>query len=246
MKSDGDDDEEDDQHNPYQEHSSDREFIEDTGSSGDSDSTDRDSSTSNKPSKEFAARVYMEESPTENEDHDILLDENEKSFFNALRTNNTELVDVILQQHRFVNILDEDKNTPLHVATLLKHVDTVKVLIEHHAKPNELNANEQIPALAFAAINKDPECFKVLLDITDLQLCDKVLVEHMEGRSLVHLIVEDTSNGKIVDAGNIKLCLNLLQKHNEKYLKKCLSKLDDLQGTPLVAAIRSHCFQVSF
>ena len=252
LQSDDDDDnsENDDRdtQNPYQEHPSDREFIQDTCSSD--DDTDMDEvDENNKKDRSFklAGRVYMEESPAEENDvNDIPLDENEKSFFNAVRLNNTELVSAILERHRFVNILDEDRNTPIHVATRLRHVEIVKVLIDNEAKPNELNAIEQVPALAFAALNKDPGCLTILLDVTDLHQCDKSLIEHMDGRSLLHLIVEDNSNGKmVVDANNIHACLQILQKSDEKYLKNCLTRLDDLQGTPLVAAIRSDSHQVS-
>ena len=252
LKSDDDDNESNDgeSQNPYQEHSSDREFIQDTCSSDNEDTDSNQENNNKKNNNELAGRVYMEEGTAEDEEDDInniALDENEKSFFNAVRINDTELVGSILEQHRFVSILDEDRNTPLHVATQLQHVDIVKVLIDNEANPNELNANEQVPALAFAAMNKDPDCFRVLLNVTDLHQCDKALIEHMDGRSLLHLVVEDISNGKIIlDAGNIKTCLKILQKSDEKYLKNCFTRLDDLQGTPLVAAIRSDSSQVFY
>ena len=242
-------------HHPYEERESDRDFIvssdedeDDEFSAALSDNDNKNDGVYNGDGGKVAshARVIMESSSEDDEKNafEISLDENELLFFKSVRDNDIETARSILTTHvNFVDILNEDKDTALHTATKLKHSELVKVLLECGAKPNTGNAEHQAPALCYAAMNKDPKCFEILLKETDLLRCNDKIFRHLSGKNLLHIIVEDARTD-IVEAARIAQCIEMLRKHDKLFFVRCLSKLDNDHSTPLVAAIKTGCFQV--
>jgi len=220
----------------FNEHLSDREFIKSSSSES------AFSNEENEQEKNTKKRVVMSE---DSSDDELLLDENEKLFFEAVKTNNPPAIELMLHNNSFINIYDDKKDTALHIATKAKFTNIVKLLLDNGAKPDMVNGGEQLTALSYAAINKDLECFEMLLKVTDLNFSDKSIQIGMDGKTLLHLLVENFNNDVIIDSAKLMKCLSILRQHDTKLFKKSLLSLDDDKSTPLVGAIKSGAFQVN-
>eukprot|EP00111_Clytia_hemisphaerica_P008643 TCONS_00025264-protein len=234
--SDEDDDENDGMKDPFQFHESDREFIKDS-------STETSEDDGHSSSGE-AKRVLLPLNASSDEELDELsLDENEKRFFEAVKSNELKVVDDMLSTYRFINILDENKNNAIHLATKMKHLDMVKLLLKYHANPNALNGLEQVPALYYAALNKDIACFKELFHITDIFKCNAAISEHHNGKTLLQVLVEQDVEQHFFDVGHLQQCIDVLRSSDEKSFRKMLRHRDKDASTPLVAALKTESFQ---
>lgn len=61
----------------------------------------------------------------------------------AVRFNDLPLLNKCIERGDDINVIDHDKNTPLHLAYLLNRLDFTTILLEHGANPDLLNIDDK-------------------------------------------------------------------------------------------------------
>ncbi|KAI5637881.1 ankyrin repeats (many copies) domain-containing protein [Phthorimaea operculella] len=103
---------------------------------------------------------------------DICASRNKKLRF-AASTNNTELVEKLLQSGADPNSSDEFKRSPLHLAACRGYVDVVRALLRHGANPNIKDTLGNTPLHLAACTNHIPVVIELLDAGTDVSSNDK-------------------------------------------------------------------------
>ena len=119
----------------------------------------------------------------------------EIAFLNACRARQLDVVRRLLFEKRVdVNEVDDHGDTGLHIASLYRHVDVVKVLIQNGADVNAVQKNKWT-ALHFAAESEHVETVKVLIQngadvnaVGEIRKCVSCGTSHFALQSLIMVL----------------------------------------------------------
>ena len=177
----------------------------------------------------------MNTSESDDED-EILLTENEKLFLQLVAADNVQLVEeLIVKNKNLVNVIDQNKRTALHIATMRGYTAIVELLLKQGIDP-DLEDCLHFTALAHAAINKFSKCFKLLLEHTNMKKMKKSLKKHLNRVNLLHLLVMKCPI-KSVQMDDLQDCLQILKMFDSRLYETFMYQEDDRLYIPLLAAI---------
>ncbi|XP_047132112.1 uncharacterized protein LOC101238367 isoform X2 [Hydra vulgaris] len=163
---------------------------------------------------------------------ETLLTEEELFFFKNVSINNFTAIEEALKIKQFQNLININGQTALHIAAFNGYSEMTDILLNYGSSP-DLTDHKQFQPLAYAALNKHFNCFKILFPITKLNLKKNVL----------HLLSSKCLFNRyfLTDFLN---CLAFLQEYQLDNFYKYLNETDDQGYTPIMTAIDNGLSEV--
>ena len=234
-----------------EEEESDREFLDDSDSSGvletpeDVDNAVYNSGNNALQVKENKVESFQricvqpesDESDTETFVETVILD-----VCNAIKKNNIECVKSVLE--KTPNIVDElglKRRTLLHHAVISNSVEITKLLLSANADTLAQDSY-LLPPIAYALLAGRIDCLKPLMKCTNVRKFNKMCKESFNFNMLHFVFYGKTRFPNLeselaADSTTLKESIRILFEYDECLCRKSISE-KDLQGfTPLVAAI---------